>query len=116
STEEIDLLLNLKVTDALSLRNKAMIELMYATGIRESEMISLKITDLHLKMGYVRCIGKGEKERIIHLGDVASEIVDEYLHIARTELIKKNKKEHYMFVNHHDRSLTRQVFRKILNK
>lgn len=116
STEEIELLLNLEVTDALSLRNKAMIELMYATGIRVSEMISLKVTDLHLKMGFVRCIGKGEKERIIPLGDVASEIVDEYLHEARPELIKKNRKEPYLFVNHHGRSLTRQGFWKILKK
>src|SRR5699024_11738384 len=102
---EIDLLLNLKVTDALSLRNKAMIELMYATGIRVSEMISLKITDLHLKMGFVRCIGKGEKERIIPLGDVASEIVDEYLHEARLKLIKKNKKVPYLFLYHYDLTL-----------
>src|SRR5699024_12620272 len=116
SIEEIYLLLNLKVTDALILRNKEMIELMYATGIRVSEMISLKITDLHLKMGFGRCIGKGEKERIILLGDVASEIVDEYLNEARPELIKKNKKVPYLFLNHHGRSLTRKGFWKILKK
>src|SRR5690625_6932669 len=67
-------------------------------------------------MGVVRCIGKSEKERIITLGDVASEIVDEYLHEARPELIKKNKKVPYLFVNHHGRSLTRQGFWKILKK
>src|SRR5699024_3186774 len=89
---------------------------MYATGIRVSEMISLKITDLHLEMGFVRCIGKGEKERIIPLGDVASEIVDEYLHEARPELIKKNKKVPYLFVNHHGRSLIKQEFWIILKK
>lgn len=116
STEEIDLLLNLEITDALSMRNKAMIELMYATGIRVSEMIGLKVTDLHLTMGFVRCLGKGEKERIIPLGDVASEVVDEYLHDARPEIIKKNQNESHLFVNHHGRPLTRQGFWKILNK
>src|SRR5699024_9935730 len=88
----------------------------YATGIRVSEMISLKITDLHLKTGFVRCTGKGEKERVIPLGNVASEMVDESLHEARPEVSKKNKKEPDFFVNHHGRSSTRQGFWKILKK
>lgn len=116
STEEINLLLNLEITDALSMRNSAMIELMYATGIRVSEMIGLKVTDLHLMMGFVRCLGKGEKERIIPLGDIASEAVEKYLLEARPELIKKNQNEAYLFVNHHGRPLTRQGFWKILKK
>lgn len=116
STEEIDLLLNLEITDALSLRNRAMVELMYATGIRVSEMIGLKVADLHLTMGFVRCLGKGEKERIIPLGDIASETVEKYLLEARPELIKKNQTESHLFVNHHGRSLSRQGFWKILKK
>ncbi len=116
SAEEINLLLNLEITDALSMRNSAMIELMYATGIRVSEMIGLKVTDLHLMMGFVRCLGKGEKERIIPLGDIASEAVEKYLLEARPELIKKNQNEAYLFVNHHGRPLTRQGFWKILKK
>ncbi len=116
STEEIELLLNLKVSDALSLRNKAMIELMYATGIRVSEMIALKVSDVHLTMGFVRCLGKGEKERIIPLGDIASETVEKYIYEARPELIKKNQKELHLFVNHHGRPLSRQGFWKILKK
>ena len=116
STEEINLLLNLEITDALSMRNSAMIELMYATGIRVSEMIGLKVTDLHLTMGFVRCLGKGEKERIIPLGDIASEAVEKYLLEARPELINKNQNESYLFVNHHGRPLTRQGFWKILKK
>src|SRR5690625_7519757 len=93
-----------------------MIELMYANGIRVSEMISLKITDLHLKMGFVRCIGKGEKERIIPLGDVASEIVDEYLHEARPELIKKKKKETSLVLNAQWPTLNKKGFLKIIKK
>ena len=116
SLEEIDLLLNLEITDDLSVRNKAMIELMYATGMRVSELISLKIADLHLTMGFVRCLGKGDKERIIPLGDIATEAVKIYLEDSRPLLIKNNPREAYLFVNHHGRPLSRQGYWKILKK
>src|SRR5699024_238279 len=104
------------VSDALRLRNKAMTEVMYARGIRVSVMIALRVSDVHLTMGFVRCRGKGEKERIIPLGDIASETVEKYIYEARPELIKKNQKELHLFVNHHGRPLSRQGFWKILKK
>ena len=57
-----------------------MIELLYATGIRVSELINLDLENVHLTMGFVRCIGKGNKERIIPVGTIASEVIELYLH------------------------------------
>ncbi|MUK87211.1 site-specific tyrosine recombinase XerD [Ornithinibacillus sp. L9] len=114
SMQEVDSLLNMKATTPLELRNKAMLELLYATGLRVSELISLTMNDLHLTMGFVRCFGKGSKERIVPLGDVAHNAVDQYINHARNNLLKKNKDETILFVNQHGKPLTRQGFWKIL--
>lgn len=91
-----------------------MLELLYATGLRVSEMIGLKLEDLHLSMGFVQCMGKGSKERIVPLGDTAKKVLEEYMQTARKELLKKNKQENALFVNQHGRPLSRQGFWKIL--
>lgn len=114
STAEVDKLLAIEGTKPLMIRNKAMLELMYATGLRVTELVSLDVTDVHLAMGFVRCIGKGNKERIIPLGDLAKEATEAYLHEARTSLLKKNQNERKLFVNHHGRPLSRQGFWKII--
>ena len=71
SMEEIDRLLDIPLTDPYSYRNKAMLELMYATGLRVSELMNLKIHDVDLSMANVRTVGKGGKERVIPIGDIA---------------------------------------------
>src|SRR5690606_17179096 len=71
SNQEVELLLDLKGNDPLVVRNKAMLETLYATGLRISELLSLKLNDLHLLMGFVRVVGKGGKERIVPLGSHA---------------------------------------------
>lgn len=114
SSEEIDKLLDVRGNKPLELRNKAMLELLYATGLRVTELTTLHVTDLHLNMGFVRCLGKGSKERIIPLGDIAKEALDDYLQHARHILIKKNNSETRLFVNHHGRPLSRQGFWKVL--
>lgn len=114
TTEEIDCLLNIKATSPLAIRNKAMLELMYATGLRVSELVTLQVSDVHLTMGFVRCFGKGSKERIIPLGDMAKEALELYLSGARDELIRKNRSETALFVNHHGKPLSRQGFWKIV--
>lgn len=114
SSEEVDKLLDVPDTSPLTIRNKAMLELMYATGLRVTELISLQSADLHLTMGFVRCVGKGDKERIIPVGDLAKHALEVYLHNARSELLKKNKSETTLFVNHHGRPLSRQGFWKII--
>lgn len=101
------------LTTHYGLRDKAMLELLYATGIRVSELIGLNLDDAHLTMGFVRCIGKGNKERIIPLGRTAATAIQEYLDKGRPQFIK-NQREESLFVNHHGRRLTRQGFWKIL--
>ncbi|MGP4060162.1 site-specific tyrosine recombinase XerD [Halobacillus sp. H74] len=113
SSEDVDKLLNIPAKDPLSARNKAMFEMLYATGLRVTELVSLKVSDLHLTMGFVRCLGKGSKERIIPLGDMAKEAVENYLETGRAPLVKHKKTEE-LFVNHHGNALSRQGFWKIL--
>lgn len=112
--EEVDQLLNIRERTPLALRNKAMLELMYATGLRVTELVDLKMDDLHLMMGFVRCLGKGSKERIIPIGDMAKNALEDYLEHARGILIKKHQQETVLFVNHHGRPLSRQGFWKII--
>src|SRR5699024_7635875 len=69
--DEVERLIVINERTPLALRNIAMLELLYATGLRVTELVSLQVSDLHLMMGFVRCMGKGNKERIIPIGDIA---------------------------------------------
>ncbi|MCD5323071.1 MULTISPECIES: site-specific tyrosine recombinase XerD [Pontibacillus] len=113
SMKDVEALLSMRADDALSIRNKAMLEMLYATGLRVTELVSLKVSDLHLTMGFVRCLGKGSKERIIPLGNMAKKSIEIYLSSSRSELVKQNQTDE-LFVNHHGRPLSRQGFWKIL--
>lgn len=114
--QEVDLLLeqpdSLQVT---GVRDKAMLEVIYATGIRVSELMSLNNEDVNLDAGFLRCTGKGSKERIIPLGSMAVRNVEQYLAQSRPKLVRHNG-ESAMFVNQHGKRLTRQGFWKILKK
>lgn len=116
SPEEIEMLLNIPGSSALKIRNRAMLELLYATGLRVSETITLNMDDLHLTMGFIRCYGKGAKERIVPLGNIARKALEHYLEHARPHLTQKQKNQYTLFVNHHGRPLTRQGVWKILHK
>ncbi|MBF8807824.1 MAG: site-specific tyrosine recombinase XerD [Enterococcus lacertideformus] len=94
-------------TKNLGIRDRAILEVMYATGMRVSELIGLKLSDLHLSLGLVQTIGKGDKERIIPLGDYAIKWLERYLDEARPLLVK-NSSETHVFVNHHGCGLSRQ--------
>jgi len=96
-------------------RDRAMLELLYATGIRVSELVALGIGDVSLEMGYIKCAGKGSKERIVPLGTLAIQSCREYLTLARNRLVK-DRDELALFVNHHGHRLTRQGFWKIVKK
>jgi integrase/recombinase XerD len=101
--------------DPLTLRDKAMLELMYATGMRVSELVNLTVRQLNLDLAYVRCLGKGNKERIIPLGSQAAKSLQVYLQKGRSQLVK-NPRETALFVNCHGRGITRQGFWKIIKK
>ena len=94
-------------------RDKAMIELLYATGIRVSELISLSISDVNTAMGYIKCKGS-TKTRVIPLGTMASKAIDIYLKDGRGYLV--NGDEDSLFVNYYGKKLTRQGFWKVVKR
>ncbi|KRN88896.1 integrase recombinase XerD RipX family protein [Ligilactobacillus ceti DSM 22408] len=116
TTKEVETLLNTPNTgQALGMRDRAILEVMYATGLRVSEIVNLKLNDLHLSLGIIQTIGKGQKERIIPIGDVAIHWLEQYLQLSRPKLLK-NKRSPYLFLNFHGNQLTRQGIWKNLKK
>lgn len=115
TVEEVNTLLNISVTDAFSARNKAMIELMYAAGLRVSELVNVKLSDIDYEMATIKTFGKGSKERIIPLGEYAISALKLYEEEYRSTLCIKGPRE-YMFLNNHGEHLTRVGFFKILKK
>src|ERR1700757_4788278 len=100
--EEVEKLLELpEQKTALGLRDRAMLEVLYSTGLRVSELTSLKVPDLDTKVGCVRCIGKGDKERIVPVGRKALGIVERYLKQGRPELLGPGRgvAGSFLFVN-----------------
>ena len=100
--EEVERLLELPdQTTPLGLRDRAMLEVLYSTGLRVSELTSLRVMDLDTKVGCVRCIGKGDKERIVPVGRKALAIVEKYLRDGRTALITsaRGPAGAFLFVN-----------------
>ena len=113
SIEEVEKLMDINLITAFDYRNKAMLELMYATGLRVSEIINLEYTNIDTDEKIVRCFGKGNKERIVPIGDVALKYLKLYLNYYRDSL-KKQKVCNKLFLNNHGEALTRQGFLKIL--
>lgn len=95
------------------LRDKAMLEVLYAAGLRVSELVTLRLSDVDLEVGYVRCQGKGSKERVVPLGAEAQKWVRLYLSSARP-VLAKGQSNSALFLNRFGRPLTRQGFWKIL--
>ncbi len=116
SIHEVEQLLkqpNIKSSGGL--RDRAMLELLYATGIRVSELIALNISDVNLDMGYIKCYGKGSKDRIVPLGSIAVKAVHDYIIKGRLKVVRTYD-EPALFINHHGARLTRQGFWKIIKK
>ncbi|AHD05101.1 tyrosine recombinase XerD [Paenibacillus larvae subsp. larvae] len=117
TVEEMDNLLGVPNTGTSSgLRDKAMLELLYATGIRVSELITLNKGDIYADLGYVRCTGTGGKERIVPMGKVATLWIQRYLNEAREALLKEGKPDKALFLNHIGTRMTRQGFWKMMKK
>lgn len=115
SEDEVDALLDIKLKDDFDYRNKAMLELMYSSGLRVSELINLKMNDIDLDNECVRIYGKGSKERIVPLNEFAVYALNEYILNHRGELFKHGEND-YLFLNNHGKNMTRQGFFKILKK
>jgi len=101
----------------LGMRDRAMLEVLYSTGLRVSELVSLRVSDLDTKVGCVRCIGKGDKERIVPIGRKALSMVDKYVREARSSLVRQAKgvNNPTLFVNRRGVSLSRVGVWKILS-
>ncbi len=110
--EDINKLLSINPITNFDYRNKAMLEVMYACGLRVSELVNLTIYDIDFDENLVRTNGKGSKERIIPIGDMAISALLDYLKIRDSML--KREKNNYLFLNNHGRKLTRQGFFKII--
>lgn len=115
SSEQVELLLEQpKCTDLKGYRDKAMLELVYATGIRVTELISLNVDDIDLENKTIRCVGKN-KERVIPIGSLAINALKDYLEKSRNVLIK-SEEEPALFINVNGQRLTRQGFWKIIKQ
>lgn len=115
SKEEVDILLAVDVKNSLlNIRNKAMLEVLYATGLKASELCRLKVQDVHIPLGFIQCVSLNSKERVIPIGGAAKKALQDYLKNGRPKLIKA---EHsFLFINHHGAPLSRQGFWKVLKQ
>lgn len=117
TVEEVDSILSSPdFNTKLGLRDKALLELLYACGTRVSEIIGLKISDLFLKEEVIRVFGKGSKERIVPIGSSAIRWVENYLLKSRPLLEKKLKSENVLFLNNRGTKLSRMGVWKIINR
>lgn len=113
SISEVNKLLNIPLNSEFDYRNKAMLELMYATGLRVSELVSIEYSNIDFENSIIRIDGKGKKERIIPLGEVASYYLKVYLSDYRSKLLKRNT-YNQVFLNNHGKPIARQGFNYIL--
>lgn len=90
-------------------RNRAMVEVLYGCGLRVSELINLKISHLYFEEGFIRIIGKGDKERFVPIGEMAQKMINSYLKGARLHVKIQKGEEDYLFLNRRGRHLTREM-------
>ncbi len=113
SEEEVTCLLDLPLKNEFDYRNKAMLEVLYSSGLRISELLQIKMYDINLEEATLKVMGKGSKERIVPLGDYAVLAVTIYVKTYRPLLLKKEKND-YLFLNCRGGVMSRQAFFKIL--
>lgn len=114
SIEEVDILLDIDLKTSYDYRNKAMLELMYSSGLRISELLNLTLTDIDFENNLVKVFGKGNKERIIPIGDYATMALYKYVNEYRNSLIKFQTD--ILFLNNHGKKMSRSGFFKIIQR
>ncbi|GAM09371.1 tyrosine recombinase XerD [Geobacter sp. OR-1] len=116
SPAEVEALLSAPKTEsALDLRDRAMLELLYATGLRVSELVSLKLQNLNLQAGYLMTMGKGNKERVVPMGESARRSLEHYLLSCRAQVDKRSGSE-YLFISRLGDRMSRQAFWNLIKK
>jgi len=116
SVNEVDTLLSQpNIRNKQGIRDKALLETLYATGMRVSEAVNLKTDNVNLDVGFLRCIGKGNKERIIPIGAKAISSLKRYLEVSRPQQLK-SKETDFLFLNRFGKKISRQSLWKIIKK
>ena len=116
SETDVDLLLDApEITEALGVRDKVMLELLYATGLRVSELIGLKFDQVSFRQGFVRVTGKGNKERLVPVGEQAMDWLEQYMTGARVDILGQRQSD-YLFVTKRGAGMTRQAFWYIIKR
>ena len=113
--EEVSSLLNFEVNNEFEARNKAILELLYSSGLRISELTSLELSNIDLDECLVRVMGKGSKERIVPISDLAIKYLKIYVKDYRADLVKKET-NNYVYLNNHGKKMTRQGVFKMIKK
>ncbi|MFA5275848.1 MAG: site-specific tyrosine recombinase XerD [Candidatus Omnitrophota bacterium] len=103
------------IRNSQGLRDKAILETLYATGMRVSEAVNLRFDDVNLDIGFLRCVGKGNKERVVPIGSKAIKSIQRYLEDSRPHFLK-NQKSEFLFLNRFGKKISRQSLWKILKK
>lgn len=114
SFEEVSTILDIPLSNKYDYRNKAMLEILYGSGLRVGELINLTLRDVDMENDIIRCFGKGSKERIVPINDYEKYFLKEYLEKRSLFLINGNND--YLFLNNHGKKMTRQGFQKNLKK
>ncbi|MFC1498697.1 site-specific tyrosine recombinase XerD [Verrucomicrobiota bacterium] len=115
SLKEVDRLLSAPVgNDRFAVRDKALLELLYATGMRVSEVANLQLDDIHFDSTYLRCEGKGSKVRIVPFGDKAKQHLQRYLLESRSEFVGENEKERHVFLTYRGSKFSRKGIWKLI--
>ena len=114
--EEIDRLLAAPDDSVKGIRDRAILEVLYATGVRVSELIEADVEDINLRMGFITCAGEQSKARIVPLGRPARAALEHYIYDGRDKLIRERKDETALFVNYYGKRITRQGLWKILKE
>jgi len=116
SEHDVELLLNApEVTNALGFRDRTMLEMLYATGLRVSELVNLKFEQISFRQGVVRIIGKGNKERLVPVGEEAMSWLESYMSQARKTILHERQCD-YLFVTNRAENMTRQAFWHIIKR
>ena len=115
TVDEVDKLLDIEIKDAFSARNKSILEVMYSSGLRISELINLEFKNIDLNDSIIRVMGKGSKERIVPISDLAIKYLKIYVKDYRAGLVKKET-NNYVYLNNHGKKMTRQGVFKMIKK
>ena len=115
SIEDIERLLELPDDSEKGIRDRAILELLYATGIRASELIEMKLSDVNLRMGFIKCSGEHSKARIIPMGRPCRQAVENYVYDVRDKMLKGHQND-ILFINYIGEKMTRQGLWKILKE